>query len=159
MLLKTSCLILRPFQLQDYSHLHAHHTPTIEPHPNQETTLFDELDLFMSETSDTPIEKYIQIAIVLKENQTLIGDITVTYRNQSFALSFATLPEFQRQGYMQEALLTFLPYLEKRYPTLNIICLVPKNNPSSQQLLYNLNFKQTQYISDFDCHLYIRQKE
>lgn len=157
MLLQTSRLILRPFQLQDYSHLHAHHPLTIEPHSNHETTLFDELDLFLSEARKDTLEKQMQIALVLKEKQDLIGDITVTYRNQSLALSFATLPEFQRQGYMHEALTLFLPYLESRYPTLNIVCLVPKSNLISQQLLKNLHFEQTQYVSDFDCHLYIRK--
>lgn len=155
MFLQTPRLNLRPFQLPDYSHVHAHHHSTIEPQPNHETSLFDELELFMYKTDDEPIKKQIRIALVLQKNQELIGDIIVTYRQQSLALSFDTQLGFQRQGYMREALLSFLPYLQQRYPTLDIICLVPKNNQAVQRLLENLDFKKMNYLSNLDCHLYM----
>lgn len=159
MLLETARLFLRPFQLQDYSHLHSRHHPTIASHPDHEMTLFDELDLFLTEPKNHPLEKQIRIALILKEKQALIGDLTVTYRDKTLALSFATQPEYQKQGFMHEALTAFLPYLQNHYPALEIVCLVPKNNQISQQLLQNLNFAPVQYLSDFDCHLYTRKNE
>lgn len=127
MLLETTRLFLRPFQLQDYSHLHAHHHPAIKPHPDDETSLFDELDFFLKGSNPPLLEKQIHIALILKKTQELIGSMTVTYRNRSLALSFFTQPEYQQQGFMSEALIAFLPYLQTHYPTLEIICCLVQN--------------------------------
>lgn len=71
MLLETARLFLRPFQLQDYSHLHSRHHPTIASHPDHEMTLFDELDLFLTEPKNHPLEKQIRIALILKEKTSI----------------------------------------------------------------------------------------
>lgn len=159
MFLETARLFLRSFQLQDYSYLHSRHHPTIASHPDYEMTLLEELDLFLKKSENHPLEKQIRIALILKETQAFIGDITVNYREKTLALSFATQSEYQKQGFMHEALTAFLPYLQNHYPALEIVCLVPKNNQISQQLLQNLNFAPVQYLSDFDCHLYTRKNE
>lgn len=159
MFLETARLFLRPFQLQDYSYLHSRQHPTIVSHPDYQMTLLEELDLFLKKPENHPLEKQIRIALILKETQAFIGDITVNYRDKTLALSFATQPAYQKQGLMHEALTTFLAYLQSHYPALEIVCLVPKNNNISQQLLENLNFVPIQYLFDFDCHLYTRKNE
>ena len=144
MIIETDRLILRPFQLKDLSHLHLYRNdPLCARYQAWENTTIEELKFFIKENMTRSLDdQQIQIALAAKETDQLIGDIFIAKKGHTITLGFTTSPPHQRKGYMLEALTAFIPYLQKRFPSSEIICLVHPGNHASEQLLKNFTLSK-----------------
>ncbi|MHC5268750.1 GNAT family N-acetyltransferase [Enterococcus sp. LJL98] len=161
MILETARLVLRRFQLKDLSQLHFYRNdPLCARYQEWEDTTLDELHLFIQRNQTRSLkDQQIQVAIATKEDDQLIGDLFVAKKGRTITLGFTTSPEFQRQGYMFEALSTFLPYLQTKYPQAEILCLVHPGNLASERLLAKLHFEKERYLAAFHSNVFILKKK
>lgn len=161
MIIETARLVLRQFQLKDLSQLHFYrNNPLCTRYQEWEDTTLDELDLFIQENMTRSLnDQQIQLAIASKKDDQLIGDIFVAKKGKTITLGFTTSPPYQRQGYMFEALTTFIPYLQKQFPLSDIICLVHPGNIASEHLLYKLHFEKEEYIPEFNSNIFTIKKK
>lgn len=160
MIIETDRLTLRPFQLKDLSHLHLYRNdPLCARYQTWENTTIEELKFFIKENMTRSLDdQQIQIALAAKETDQLIGDIFIAKKGHTITLGFTTSPPHQRKGYMLEALTAFIPYLQKRFPSSEIICLVHPGNHASEQLLKKLHFIKEEYIESFNSDVFVLKK-
>lgn len=89
----------------------------------------------------------VQLAIIKKDDQKLIGDLYMQLEEDHFWLGYTINPNFSRQGYAFEVLKKVLDWI----PTQNIKKVyagVVKENEASIRLLLKLGFKETGEIED-----------
>ena len=89
-----------------------------------------------------------QLALVLKETNTLIGDIYLKFEDTHIALGYTCATAFQKKGYMSEILSVVLSQLQESYklPMRAEICV---RNLDSIRLCERLGFKQIDVIDGY----------
>ncbi len=157
MMIDTPRLTLRQFQLKDLSSLHYYRNhPVCTKFQNWDDTTLEELDLFIKSNMQRSIQdQQMQIALARKETDELVGDIFLAKKGRTITLGFTTSPQFQRQGYMFEALSHFIPYLQDLFPVAEFICLIHPGNIASERLVAKLHFEKEGYIGEFDSNVFV----
>lgn len=88
-----------------------------------------------------------QLALVLKETQTMMGDIYLNIESDHIDLGYTLARAYQKKGYMTEMLEVLIPELFKRY-ALPIRCDVDPHNEASLRLCERLGFIKLSYEDD-----------
>lgn len=84
-----------------------------------------------------------QFAVVLKENNLLIGDLFVeTNKSKSFILGYTLDSDYWNQGIASEIVSAFLEYMKNELLYGKAICYAYKDNVRSIHLLKKLGFKK-----------------
>lgn len=96
-------------------------------------------------------------AIVLKENGSMIGDLTVffTEKDSCFTVGITIAPEYQKQGYAFELLKAATAALRKREPAMDIVALIDKENKGSIALFRKLQFVEECYAESIHSYVYV----
>ncbi len=84
--------------------------------------------------------------LILKENNKMIGDVCFKGEPKidgEIEISYGTLFEFRRKGYMTEAVGEMLKWAKKHSNVMKVLAYSEKNNVSSQRVLRNNGFSQT----------------
>ena len=95
-------------------------------------------------------------AITKRGNGKLIGTICLfdfSSDEKKCEIGYELLSEYQRQGFMHEALKKVTEYANERLRLKKINAITHKDNQSSTGLLLKLGFKQLEIISDKDPSL------
>ena len=89
-----------------------------------------------------------QLALVLKETNTLIGDIYLKFEDTHIALGYTCASSYQKKGYMSEILSVVLSQLQESYklPMRAEICV---RNLDSIHLCERLGFKQINVVDGY----------
>ena len=85
---------------------------------------------------DMPCIGFIQATLSLQEKTALIA--------------YGLFPEFWRQGYAKEALISMLDHLFSQYDVTTIEALIDTRNKASQALLATVNFQQVAFLPQAD---------
>lgn len=98
-----------------------------------------------------------QFAIILKDNDKLIGDLFVeTNKTKSFVLGYTLDSAYWSKGYASEIVLAFFEYMKETYHFQKVICYVYKDNERSQHLLKKLGFKKFSESYFYDDEGYVK---
>lgn len=97
-----------------------------------------------------------QYAIALKENDALVGDVTVFLENPTITLGYTVSPKYQRRGYAFELLSALAEKLHELYSERELICLVEPENIASCNLLKKLGFEDLGYAEKISSQIYGR---
>jgi RimJ/RimL family protein N-acetyltransferase len=89
---------------------------------------------------------WIQLGIVLRESDLLIGDIGLWLGNDGKAarIGYSCAPRFQRQGLTTEAMHVLINALVHFTPCETVHALVDPRNAASKRLLLRLCFRQAE---------------
>lgn len=89
-----------------------------------------------------------QLALVLKETNTMIGDIYLKFEDTHIALGYTCASSYQKKGYMSEILSVVLSQLQESYK-LAIRAEIDVRNLDSIRLCERLGFKQIDVIDGY----------
>ena len=101
-------------------------------------------------------EEQQHYAIVRQEDAAVVGDVSVFYtqKDNCFTLGITIAPIFWRQGYAFELLCALVEQLQKRYPTVDIVALIEKDNRQSIGLFKKLGFVEECYAKSIESYVY-----
>lgn len=98
-----------------------------------------------------------QFAIILKENDKLIGDLFVeTNKTKAFVLGYTLDSEYWSKGYAKEMVTAFFKYMKDHHHYQKVICYVYKDNERSLHLLKNLGFEKFSESYFYDDEGYVK---
>ena len=89
-----------------------------------------------------------QLALVLKETNTMIGDIYLKFEDKHIALGYTCATAFQKKGYMSEILNVVLAHLQESYK-LPMRAEIDVRNLDSIRLCERLGFKQIDVVDAY----------
>lgn len=103
--------------------------------------------------SQEPEQHY---AIARISDGEMIGDLSVffTQKDNCFTLGLTIAPAFQRQGYAFELLQELITQLQNRYPHVEIVALIDKENTASICLFQKLGFTQECYAESIQSYVF-----
>lgn len=147
MILETPRLYLRHFQKEDAKRLSEYRN-------KKEVSYYQTWDHYSEEDAKKRIHHCLmnqeikekgnyQFAIILKDNQQMIGDLFVeTNKSKAFVLGYTFDSDYWNQGYATEMIQSFLNYMKDVHHYKKAICYVYKDNVRSVHLLKKLGFKK-----------------
>ena len=159
MQIETERLILRPFHKEDYSDLFEYlHKPLMN--------CFASMKLETLEEAKKEIEKRIKekdllFAIVLKENNKVIGEMYASQESShpdkdedkspqdTFSPCWMLNSNYHRKGYGYEAAHAFLDYLFKQKGARRIYAFTEENNIGSQKLCEKLGMRREGLFKEY----------
>lgn len=98
-----------------------------------------------------------QFAIILKDNDKLIGDLFVeTDKSKSFVLGYTLDSDYWNLGIASEMVSAFLEYMKEEYHYSKVICYVYKDNERSLHLLKKLHFTKFSESYFYDDEGYVK---
>ncbi len=104
------------------------------------------------------ITKGMQLAIIDKAINTLIGDLYVSKKEKTISIGYTINPDFSRKGYVTEVLKAYLPELQERFSDCEIIAMTEKENIPSKNLLLKLGFVYDEWIEKWQSEVYVYSK-
>lgn len=84
-------------------------------------------------------------AVSFSKSDKLVGEIYLEKHADCFVLGYAIKSDRQGHGYATEILKGVISYLDRVFPSLNVIAVVDKNNIKSRALLTKLGFTNDIY--------------
>ncbi len=104
-----------------------------------------------------PKDNY-HLAIVLKENNLMIGDLFVEIVTKKvFILGYTLDSYYWSQGYASEVVSAFCQYMKEVYRFKKVICYVYHDNIRSKKLLERLHFMKFDESYYYDDEGYIKK--
>lgn len=104
------------------------------------------------------IQSGIQLAIVKKDTDILLGDIYLEKKENTIFIGYTIHPDYSRNGYITEVLEALLQRLQKEYSDCNILATTVKENIPSKNLLIKLGFKYDRFVDEWEEEVYVYQK-
>ena len=99
-------------------------------------------------------EQHFEIA--LKDGLELIGELAYFYKpGDCITLGITVAPRFQRNGYACEMLREVIRSVRGKYPALDIVALIDKDNQKSLRLFEKLGFRQECYADSVASFVYV----
>lgn len=159
-MLQTERLYLRNFYLSDVTTLWTYRN-------DNRCNLYQRYD----GTSKAYLEEFVQTyahstylsrepeqhyAIARSADREMIGDLSVffTEKDNCFTLGLTIAPAFQRQGYSYELLQELTTQLQTRYPGVDIVALIDKENTPSICLFQKLGFTEECYAESIQSYVF-----
>ena len=92
----------------------------------------------------------------IRAGETLAGDLSYFYNeaDRCVTLGITIAPEHQRKGYAREILSAAVEAVRERYPTLDIVALIDRDNEASIALFEALGFERECYAEKIESYVY-----
>lgn len=163
MKLETERLYVRDLTLED--------APRMSEYRNKENVAkyqswdhYSIIDARIRITQCQQLQSYNQIgsdyhlAIILKEDEKMIGDLFVEIVNKKvFMLGYTFDEDYWRHGYATEIISAFYEYMKKEYSFKKVVCYVYTKNTRSKKLLKRLGFMKFDESYYYDDEGYIKK--
>lgn len=159
-LLQTARLSMRNFEDTDAGKLFDYRNDfRCNRYQRYEDTSMAYLQRFVRDFSGSTIlskEEEQHYAVVSNATREMIGDISVFFSeaDNCFTLGITIAPPFQKQGYAYEVLREFTAQLLNRYPSVNLVALIEKDNAASISLFKKLNFVEECYAESIQSYVF-----
>jgi RimJ/RimL family protein N-acetyltransferase len=156
MILETERLLLRNFKYDDLDLLYKYRNElNCAKYQSWDDTSREYLQSFIKEEKNKIVKgETLQLAISLKNNNELIGDTYIAFKNKTITLGYTISPQHQRKGYAYEILQSIISHLFKNFDDHEIVCMVHPDNEASKMLLEKLNFENEGYLKEIDSLIY-----
>lgn len=163
MILETERLYLRHLQLDDALRMSEYRSKE-EVARYQSWEIYTEDDAkkriqeCLSQTSwNRPKDNY-HLAIILKENNYMIGDLFIeVVTRKVFVLGYTLDSDYWSQGYATEMITAFCQYMKDEYNFKKVVCYVYNDNIRSKKLLKRLHFMKFDESYYYDDEGYIKR--
>lgn len=158
-LLTTERLLLRNLCAADVEAVHDYrNNADCARYQRWEDTSEQSIRAFISQwaySAFPSLEEEQHYAICLREGG-LVGDLSCFYngKDRCITLGFTISYRHQRNGYAFELLSAVVAVLRERYPQLELVALVEKENTASLRLVEKLGFRQECYAERIDSYIY-----
>ncbi len=155
-LIETERLKLRNLKEKDINILHRYRNDIkCSKYQRWENTTKEYLENFIKEEKYKTLDcNSLQLAIANKEDDKLIGDIYIAFKDKCITIGY-TIDSYQhRKGYAYEILKKLIGYLFNKYKDYEIVGLVHPENEPSKKLLEKLDFNNEGYIEKIDSIVY-----
>ena len=107
--------------------------------------------VFLSEVKS---QKY---AVALKSGE-MVGDLSYFFSpGDCVTLGYTVAPRYQRRGFAFEILTAVLEKIREKYPEIDVVCLVDKDNLPSVNLLKKLGFEEECYSEKIKSCIYVKK--
>lgn len=163
MILETERLYLRHLQLDDALRMSEYRSKEeVARYQSWETYTVDDakkrIQECLNQTSwNQPKDNY-HLAIVLKENNQMIGDLFVeVVTKKVFVLGYTLDSDYWSQGYATEMITIFCQYMKDKYGFKKVVCYVYNDNVRSKRLLKRLHFMKFDESYYYDDEGYIKR--
>jgi ribosomal-protein-alanine N-acetyltransferase len=152
-------LVLRPFNENDLDTLYRYRNDErCAKYQTWTSRSRQELSSFIDELKTRQLGvSWIQLAIALKTNNQLVGDIYLDFDLHTISLGYTIDYLYHRQGYAFEIIQELLIYLGNNYPHKQVVAKVFTANQASINLLLKLDFKKVGIIEKEDTYVYSYQ--
>lgn len=103
-------------------------------------------------------EDYKQIYAVALKSGEMVGDLTYFFSpDDCVTLGYTISPKYQRKGFAFEILSAVIGKIREKYPSLDIVCLIEKENEASIGLVKKLGFAEECYSEKIQSFIYTLQ--
>lgn len=157
MYFETKRLALRNFEIKDLEEL-------VDYRSNELCSKFQRGQFKDKENLKTFIEKTKnddlysmgkkRLAVILKETNTIVGDIFIAIENQTISLGYTISYKYHRQGFAYELLSALIEELHKQYDNYEFVACIEKENIASKNLLIKLGFLNEGYEEKIDSIIF-----
>ena len=156
-LIITDRLILRPIRLQDSEFIFKYRSDAVANQfqgwiPTTISDVHEFINQKISAQIDIP-DTWFQLAIVMKDNDELIGDIGIHFLKtepSEIELGVTLNLNFQGKGYATEALTSIISYSFSELKKNRILVSIDPNNESSLRLFKRLAFRRREISAESD---------
>ena len=102
------------------------------------------------------LEEEQHFAVACRDDGVMIGDLSVFFSEQDncFTLGITISPLYQGQGYAHELLQDVISCLRQRYPSVDIVALIDKENARSIALFKKLGFVEECYAESIQSYVF-----
>lgn len=87
----------------------------------------------------------------------IVGDLAYFFNAEDncITLGVTMAPSFQRRGYAYEMLAAVVAAVQGRFPTMDIVALIDRDNAASISLFEKLGFEQECYAESIASYVYV----
>jgi len=155
-IIETDRLILRNFKEEDINILYSYRNNiNCSKYQRWEDTSKEYLINFIKEERlKTLNNDSLQLAIAHKENDDLVGDVFIAFKEKCITIGYTIDSKYHRKGYAYEIIKDLISYLFNNFEDYEIVGLVHPNNEPSKKLLEKLNFENEGYVEKLDSLVY-----
>ncbi len=104
------------------------------------------------------VEAGIQLAIIQKTSQALIGDLFLFKKANTLTIGYSINPKYSQKGYMTSIIQEYIKVLYNHYPECEIVAFTEKDNIASKKVLLHNGFKFEEWVEVYQSELYVHQK-
>lgn len=148
--LTTKRVIIRPISIKDKDALYEYRSnPDINKYLSFVPKKIEDIEGFIKKCpKEFNIQgTWFQLGIILKDCQTLIGDIGIHFldtelENRQVEIGYTMNPKFQNKGYATEALVEIIDYLFTSLNKHRVTASIDPTNTPSIKLIEKLGFKK-----------------
>lgn len=159
MLLETERLIIRKMEDRDIDEIFDYRNDErCYKFQSYSSKTKKELQSLIKISQDSKLNRHSinQFAIVLKENDNIVGEIYINVGEDNVAIGYTISYKHFRKGYAYEALSKLVLLLHELYPEYEILGLVHPGNEPSNNLLIKLGFVNEEFIEEIDSFVFTK---
>lgn len=158
--LKTERLWLRNLEREDAAYLFAYRNDEgcARYQRWEDTSLVAVEALITVAAGDVFLSKKEEQHFAVCDGSGPVGDLSYFYseKDRCVTLGITIGPEHQRKGYAFELLWAVVEKLRERYPELDIVALIDKENEASVALFEKLGFYRECYAESIRSYVYVK---
>lgn len=149
----TQRLEIRPMRKGDREDFFAYRShPEVTKYQSFRPSQIQDVDAFVAQMESARPNitgSWYQVAICLRENGRMIGDIGMHFLDdEQTEIGYTLSPEYQRKGYAAEAVYAVMGYLFGTLGKHRIIASVDPDNSRSMALLERLGFRKEAHFHE-----------
>lgn len=101
----------------------------------------------------------IQLPIILKETDEMIGDIYIARKDKTFTIGYTLAPKYWHHGYMREMAGAVVRKILEDYPDDEVVGMVDPDNTASCRVLESIGFIKEHYIEKVNSLIYVMKNQ
>lgn len=158
-LLETKRLFLRNLQSEDAEAIHScRNDPDCFRYQRWEDTSADAVKAFVETYGDCAfLSRQEEQHYAVCSGETLVGDLSYFYTeaDRCVTLGITIFPVHQRKGFAGEILGAVVSAVQQKYPQLDIVALIDKENAPSIALFESLGFCRECWAEKIRSYVYV----
>jgi len=159
-MLKTKRLQLRNLRQEDIPAIHAwRNDPECSRYQRWEDTSAEAVAAYVRKYENSRfLSKEEEQHYALCAGETTVGELSYFYTeaDRCVTLGITVSPAYQRRGYAREILAAVNDAVRERYPELDIVALIDRENMPSIALFESLGFYRECYAEKIGSYVYVR---
>lgn len=158
-LLKTQRLFLRNLRSEDIKLIHAYRNdPLCFRYQRWEDLSAEAVKAFVEKYKDSLfLSRQEEQHYAVCSREELVGDLSYFYTEEErcVTLGITIAPKCQRKGYAREILSAMVSAVQTRYPELDIVALIDRENTPSISLFESLGFFRECWAEKIQSYVYV----
>lgn len=161
-MLESKRLYLRRFEDQDLEFFYSYRNdPECSQYQSWHDNSREGLKALINQhkTIDLFKQGTIQVPIILKENDQMIGHLFLALKDRTFTIGYTLAKKYWHHGYAREIVAYVCDRILEDYPDFEIVALIHEDNFRSLRLIEDLNFKYEGKVRSMNAKVYVKTKQ